>query len=343
MTSPEDDGLEEALRRALSDAASALEPGADGLDKIRARIGHRPSRPWLFSVFVGLVDRIRHWTWRGHWAWQESLPRLGALRERRSRRGNFLGWGIGWLRFVTVLAGITVVAGIALGVQPFRHAILQASDSLNGGGSPPRGSAGTEGNGTQASSGSPTTAAVASSSGQATQVRTTASGKTAVPHPTHPTTASARCVSTVLPVLSSAKPSETTAAPETSAAAPSTAQASSPPSSSPATPTQPVYTDTNAATCPVAPPTKTPTPTPTSSSSSPDPAPSNVAPTQPTQESSPAWTDPAQSPTPTPTPSGSSPASDPPSSSPSDPPSWSWQGRQERRYADFLDRHHRRR
>ena len=340
MTSPEDDGLEEALRRALSDAASGLDPGTDGLDKIRARIGRRPSRPWLFSVFFGLVDRIRHWTWRGHWAWQESLPRPGALRERRSRRGNFPGWGIGF-RFVTVLAGIAVVASVVLGVQPFRHAILQASDSLKGGGGSPRGSAGTEGNGTQASSGgSPTIAAVASSSGQATQVRTTASGKTAVPHPT---TSGGRCVSTVLPVLSSAKPSETSAAPEPSATAPSTAEASSPASSSQATPTQPVYTNANAATCPVAPPTKTtktptPAPTPTSSSSSPDPAPSDVA---PTLESSPAWTDPA--PTPTPTPSGSSPTSDPPSSRPSDPPSWSWQGRQERRYADFLDRHHRRR
>ena len=342
MTSPEDDGLEEALRRALSDAASELDPGTDGLDKIRARIGNRPSRPWLFSVLAGLVDRIRHWTWRGHWAWQESLPRLGTLRERRSRRDNFPGWGIGF-RFVTVLAGIAVVASVALGVQPFRHAILQASDSLKGGGGPPRGSAGTEGNGTQASSGSPTTAAVASSSGQASQVRTTASGRTAVPHPT---TSGARCVSTVLPVLSGAKPTETSTGPEASVTVPSTAEASSAPSSSPATPTQPVYTNMNAATCPVALPskttktTKTPTPTPTSSSSSPDPAPSNVA---PTQESSPAWTDPAQSPTPTPTPSGSSPTSDPPSSRPSDPPSWSWQGRQERRYAGFLDRHHRRR
>jgi hypothetical protein len=337
MTSPEDDGLEEALRRALSGAASELEPGTDGLDKIRARIGGRQSRPWLVSVLVGLVDRIGHWTWRGHWAWQDSLPRLGALRERRSRRDNFRGWGIGWLRFVTVLGGIAVVAGIALGVQPFRHAILQASDSLKGGGGSPRGSAGTEGNGTQASSsGNPTVAAVASGSEQASQVRTTASGKTGVPHPT---TSSARCVSTVFPVLSGAKPTKTSAAPETSAAAPGTASASSPaPSSSAATPTQPVYTNTNAATCPVAPPTKTPTPTPTSSSSSPDPTPSDVA---PTQESSPTWTDPA--PTPTPTPTGFSPTGDPTSSHPSDPPSWSWQGRQERRYAGFLDRHRRRR
>ncbi len=53
-------------------------------------------------------------------------------------------------------------------------------------------------------------------------------------------------MSTVLPVLSSAKPSETSAAPEPSATAPSTAEASSPASSSPATPAQPVYTNTNA-------------------------------------------------------------------------------------------------
>jgi len=59
MTSPEDNSLEEALRRALSNAASEVEPGTDGLDKIRARIGNRPSRPWLFSVLVGLVVRVK--------------------------------------------------------------------------------------------------------------------------------------------------------------------------------------------------------------------------------------------------------------------------------------------
>ena len=95
MTSPEDNGLEEALRRALSDAASEVEPGTDGLEKIRARIGNRPPRPWLFSVLAGLIGRVRHWTWRGHWAWQDSLPRLGPPGSARSRRGNFPGWGIG--------------------------------------------------------------------------------------------------------------------------------------------------------------------------------------------------------------------------------------------------------
>ena len=149
MTSPEDDDLEQSLRRALSAAAGEVEPGDDGLDKIRTRIGDRPPRPWLLSVFFGVLDRARNWTWRGHWAWQDSLPGLSALRERRSRRSNFPRWDIRWLRLVTVVGGVSVIACIALGVQPFRQAILQASTSLNGGGATPRGSAGTEGNGTQ--------------------------------------------------------------------------------------------------------------------------------------------------------------------------------------------------
>ena len=97
MTSPEDDNLEERLRRALSEAAGEVEPGSDGLDKIRARIGGRRPRPRLFSVLFGVVGWARNWTWRGHWAWQDSLPGLGALREWRSRRSNFPRWDIRWL------------------------------------------------------------------------------------------------------------------------------------------------------------------------------------------------------------------------------------------------------
>jgi hypothetical protein len=344
MTSPEDDGLEETLRRALSGAAGEVEPGADGLDKIRARICNRPPRPWLLSVLVGLLDRVRHWTWRGHWAWPDSLPRLRAPQERRSRRANFPEWGFGWVRFVTVLAGIAVLAGMALAVQPFRHAILQAGSSLNGGGGPPRASTGTEGSGTQAANGgnggnrTPSTATVASGAGQTSQTRTTASGKTAAPHPT----SSARCVSTVLPVVTSAKPSEASAATGAASTASATEVATSPSAGS-SVPAEPVYTNSNAPTCPVAAPTRTPTPTPTptSSSASLDPTPSDVP---PTQAPAPTGTDP------TPTASGSSPTGDPtsdptsgdPTSSPWNPTSRSWADRQEERHADLLDRHHRR-
>src|ERR1700722_2901400 len=123
MTSPEDDDPEEALRRALSEAVSRVEPGADGLDKIRARIGNRPPRPWPLSVLFGLIDRVRNWTWHGHWAWQDSLPRPRAFWRPRSRRSNFPGRGTAGLRLVTVLAGIAAIAGISLGVSPFRNAI----------------------------------------------------------------------------------------------------------------------------------------------------------------------------------------------------------------------------
>jgi hypothetical protein len=331
MTSPGDDCLEEALRRALSEAASEVEPATDGLDKIRARIGNRPPRSWLFSVLAGLVDRVRHWTWHGHWtwtwpghrAWPGSLPGLRALQERRSRRTNFPEWGIGWLRLVTVLAGIAVLASIALGVQPFRHAILQASSSLNGGGGPPRGSARTEGNGTQAGGGgggsTPTVGGTASDSGQPGQAHTTASGKTAVPNPT----SSASCVSTALPVVAGAKPSQTGVTSDASGTA-ATTEVPSPLTSGSTTRTQPYYAKTNAPTCPVTTATRaTRAPTPASSRSSQVPTPSDLP---PTQASAPTGTDPSQSPTPTPTatatptPTSSSPASDPPSSSPSDPP-----------------------
>jgi hypothetical protein len=350
MTSPGDDGFEEALRRALSDAASEVEPGADGLDKIRARIGDRPPRPWLLSVISGLADRVRHWTWRGHWSWQDSLPRLSALWERRSRRGNFRGQGVEWVRFVTVLAGVAVLAAIALGVQPFRHAILQAGSSLNEGGGPTRSSAGTEGNATQAANGStPTTATVASGGGPSSQARTSASGRAAAPHPT----SSARCVSGALPVLSAGQPSQATVAAKTggtssgtsSSGTSSATRVASPLSSGSSRPAEPVYTSANVPTCPVGTPTGTPTPTPTSSSASLVPTPSDDP---STQWSAPSWSDP----TPTPTASGSSPSGDPsngdpangdPSSSAPDPPSRSWESWQQRRPADHRDQHHRRR
>ena len=358
MTSPGDDGLEEALRRALSEAASEVEPATDGLDKIRARIGNRPPRSWLFSVLAGLVDRVRHWTWRGHWAWPGhwtrpghwawpgSLPGLRALQERRSRRTKFPGWGTGWLRLVTVLAGIAVLASIALGVQPVRHAILQASSSLNGGGGPVRGSARTEGNGTQpgggASGSTPTVGGTASGGGQPGQAHTTASGKTAVPNPTSSTS----CVSTALPAVPGAKPSQTGVTSDASGTA-RTTEVPSPLTSGSATRTQPYYEKTNAPTCPVTSATRARTPAPTSSQSSQIPTPSGLS---PTQASAPTGTDPSQSPTPTPTPTGtptptptptsSSPTSDPPSSSPSDLPTWIGRNRQHTEFWALHPRRH---
>lgn len=129
MTSPGDDDLEEALRRALSEAASGVEPGSEGLDKIRARIEGRPPRPWLVSVLFGVAERVRNFTWRGHWARPGWFSRLAEVRWPRLR-GIFPGWGVGSPRLAAVLAAVAVIAGIALGVQPLRNAILQPSIAL---------------------------------------------------------------------------------------------------------------------------------------------------------------------------------------------------------------------
>ena len=134
MTSPEDDDLEQALRRALSAAADEIEPGPDGLEKY-PRADRRPSAAALAAQRClrrprsgPALDLARALGVAG------SRPRLGALWEPRSRRSNFPRWDIKWLRLVTVLAGAAVIASIGFGVQPFRQAILQASTSLTGNG-----------------------------------------------------------------------------------------------------------------------------------------------------------------------------------------------------------------
>jgi hypothetical protein len=322
MTSPGDDDLEVALRRALSAAASEVEPGADGLDKIRARIGGRQPRPWLFSVLSGVVDRVRHWTWDGHWAWRDSPARLRAFWERRSRWSKFPRRDIGWLRLVTALAGVALIAGVMLGVQPVRQAILQARTSMDGGSGSPRGNVGTEGNGTRAGGGgAPTADSATPGGGGPTGQAGSAVVPGASPTPAAHSASSTGCVSTVLPVVADAEPSQASAAPEASGTASAAqAPASASPTSSSATPAQLYYTNTNAntdaPTCPVAPLTGSPTPTP-AGSSSPAPAPSDV-PSTPAY--TPPTTDPSQEPTPTPTAGSPSPTDDPPSRRPSDPP-----------------------
>ena len=157
MTEP-DDGLEDALRRALSAAADEVAPGTDGLSKIRAKIGNRPPRPWLLSVLAGRAERVRNWTW--HWSpplrWPAAFP---APRGRLAPRPGLAGAGLAGaglagargagVRLGAVLAGIAAIAAISLGVQPFRHAIIMASSTVFDGGSPaPDSGGGTESNGT---------------------------------------------------------------------------------------------------------------------------------------------------------------------------------------------------
>jgi hypothetical protein len=323
MTSPGDDELEEALRRALSAAAGEVEPGADGLDKIRARIGGRQPRPWLLSVLSGVVDRVRHWTWGGHWAWRDSPSRLRAFWERRSRRSKFPRRDIGWLRPLTAVAGVALLAGVMLGVQPVRQAILQARTSLDGGGGAARDSVGTEGDGTRAGDGGAPTADGATPAGGGPGGQ---AGSAAVPGqspaPATHSASSAGCVSTVLPVVADAEPSQASVVPEASGTASAQAAAAASPTASSATPTQPYHTNADGPTCPGPVPTSSPTLTPAGSSPAPTPSdgPSTPAYTPPE-------TGPSQEPTPTPTASSPSPTADPPSGSPSDPPTSGRPGR----------------
>ena len=181
--------MEESLRRGLAEAVGGVQPGADGLERIRARIGGRPPRPWWLTVGVDTLDAARNWVWRGHWSWHWSrawptalpaaagsalphlslphlvpgcrcpgcrrLPRPGELlglgQARSGRTGSVLS--VGWLRPVVVLAGIAIIASVSFGVQPFRQAIIQASNTVLSGPSQPSGGAGTDGNGSQAGNG----------------------------------------------------------------------------------------------------------------------------------------------------------------------------------------------
>jgi hypothetical protein len=301
----------------LSEAAGEVEPGGDGLDKIHARIHGRPPRPWLLSVILGVLERVRYWTWRGHWGWPTPLPKIPGLRGTRSRWSNFPVWGFGSLRLALVLAAIAVIATATLGIQPFRQAILQASAALNGGSGPQQVSARTEGNGAptiEGGSGTPAAGGAPSGSGQAAAGPTpsaAARSGTAKPHPA-PT---AKCAPATSPVTKGAQSSLTDVTPQVSGTTPST-QVTGPPAPSPAASARPHSTST--ATCPVASPTASPTPTPTSSPSSPVPTPSATSPT-------PAYTGPSPWPT--------APTADPSSSgydrpSPSGTPSWSRPDRQ---------------
>jgi hypothetical protein len=233
MTAPEG-GMEEALRRGLAEAVGRIEPGADGLGRIRARIGDRPPRPWLLAVGADTLGAARHWVWRGHWSWAwpaalpapvggalARVPRLPLPRLRRlPRPGELLRLGsvrsgrtaprvdVGWLRPVGVLAVVALIASVSFGVQPFRQAIIQASNTvLSGGPSQPSGGAGTDGSGSQAGNGTGSQGAGGAQSGASGSAPGAGAGATksrgaASARPTE----SATCVASVTADVTSTAP-----------------------------------------------------------------------------------------------------------------------------------------
>jgi hypothetical protein len=327
VTAP-DNGMEEALRRALAEAVSQVEHGTDALERIRARIARRPPRPWLISIAADVLDRARHWTWRGHWAWQlpwswpTTVPALSALPWPRLRRLPRPGMPlpgaallpdparparqarldtVGWLRPMAVLAGIGIIASVSFGVQPFRQAIIQASNTVLTGGQPQSsGGAGTEGSGTP-------TGDVTSSSGTGTGTGTapadtygTTPGRGAIGPgtPASPTPApSVACSASLLEDLTGLLVYPTADAPHSVISAqPNTATDLAP------SPTPTPSPSCAAATSPAPSPTPTPTttsPTATPTTTSPTATPTGMSPTATPTDTSPTATPTDTSPTPT--------------------------------------------
>jgi hypothetical protein len=339
MTTPEG-GMEEVLRRGLAEAVERIEPSADGLGRIRDRIGNRPPRPWLLAVGADALGTARHWVWPGHWSWHWSwawpsappapaggalarVPRLPLPRLRRlPRPGELLRLGpvrsgrtaprvdVGWLRPVGVLAVVALVASVSFGVQPFRQAIIQAGNTvLSSGPSPPSGSAGTDGSGSQTDNGtgSPGAGGAQSrTSGPARGADATTSRGAASARPTTSATCAATLASTA--ISASELTAELFARTLKGSARPSSSSSSSPtPSSSSPTPSS-----SSSST-----PTPTPTPTPTCASPTP-----SVTPTPatsggvPTTSSTPTVGDTSPTPTATPTPTDT--GSDNPTATPTD-------------------------
>jgi hypothetical protein len=352
MTTP-DNGMEEVLRRALTEAVSQVEPGSDALERIRARIGQRPPRPWLVSFAADVLSRARHWTWRGHWAWQLSLawpatipapsalpwPHLRRLsqpgaaqpvasrpdvarpgaapRSGPARPRRFLRLDdVNWLRPVAVLAGIALIASVSFGVQPFRQAIIQASSTVLSGGQPSNGGAGTEGNGTPTGDG--TGSSGPSKTSGSNHVVVPGRGGTTSSNAASPSPApSANCQPSLMRYWTSDlvhMTSAKAAAGTVTSPAPETA-ADLMPSTSPS----PSPTPSCAAATPNASPTPSPTvsatPTPTTSSPTPTATPTDTG----TGTGSPTATPTdSGSPTATPTDSGTGTGTGSPSATPTD-------------------------
>ncbi len=106
-------GLEHALKHALRLAVDSVEPGADGLDRIRTKIAARPHvrAGWQTTYLAGLIGVLSTvWRfgepaviWLRYWT--------GAVAERFRPDLGRVGW-LGWLRPAAAAAtGLLVVTG----------------------------------------------------------------------------------------------------------------------------------------------------------------------------------------------------------------------------------------
>jgi hypothetical protein len=124
-------GREDALRRALHAAADSVEPAADGLDRIRAKIAARRMSQSVGWAMAGLPSRplhaARHRTAR-ILDWARGM--LRGLGDRLAPLGGAARGGLGWLRPAAALAtGLIVVAVASWMVTALPQTVTATSNS----------------------------------------------------------------------------------------------------------------------------------------------------------------------------------------------------------------------
>ena len=141
---PQGPEFAEFLRRELHAAADQLEPGPDGLERIRARVRSGSAYASKHSeVHQGfLAGLVRRWnTVRGG----QDADGTG---EREGR-----DWRYGWLRPALAAACAVFAIGVALAVPPLREAFVQLGTAVGiSSSSTPSGAQGENGTGTPVSS-----------------------------------------------------------------------------------------------------------------------------------------------------------------------------------------------
>lgn len=140
--------LEDVLRRALLTAADSVEPGADGLDRIRSRItGRRPvPSGWNMAELAGRA-RPSNSVLR-HLLRVNTAPRapLSAVVQRFRPRSDGIGWNR-WLRPAAAVAtGVFVVLAGSWALTALPRVIVSSASNSSapgsGGGRVPAGGSG---------------------------------------------------------------------------------------------------------------------------------------------------------------------------------------------------------
>ena len=140
MTRPGSDGTPppghdfgEFLRHALHTAGDQVEPGQDGLERIRARVRSGPAYASKHAGATGahggfLPDMRRRWN-----AWRDGSPAHGSGgrgAEPGHARPQPRDWRVGLLRSGLAAACAVFAIGVALAVPPLRQAFVQLGSAV---------------------------------------------------------------------------------------------------------------------------------------------------------------------------------------------------------------------